>query len=55
MLSQLEGLHIDDVTDWEKDFLNSIYSQIENGKLVTELSGKQVEVIEKIYKKHFGD
>lgn len=54
MLESLDGLtDTTDLTEWENNFVISVLNQIEKGKMVTDLSGKQIEIIEKIYLKHF--
>lgn len=56
MVRQLEGLHeTGDVTPWESEFIGSVVLRTNNGSLTQRLTEKQVEVIERIYKKHFGD
>jgi hypothetical protein len=44
-----------DLTEWEHGFEESIWTKTAHGKNTTSLSDKQVEIIEKIFKKHFGD
>ncbi len=48
-LSSLLGAQ--DLSTWEKDFVKSIKTRLENPKAA--LSEKQLNVIEKIYEKHF--
>lgn len=56
MISQLEALvGTDDVTEWERDFIMSVCNRTDSGKNTTSLSEKQVDVVTRIYKKHFGD
>ena len=56
MIAQLDGLlGTDDLNAWETRFVADISSQTDIGSRTTSLSGKQVEVIERIYRKHFGD
>ena len=56
MVKQLEGLHeTGDVTPWENEFIASVVLRSNYGSLTQRLSEKQVEIIERIYKKHFGD
>lgn len=44
-----------DVTRWENDFLDSIWGQTNGGLRTTHLTEKQIEVIERIFNKHYGD
>lgn len=44
-----------DVNDWENDFLENVIERSDNGEDTTKLTSKQVEVLERIFKKHFGD
>jgi len=43
----ISGLVYDDLTDWEKDFIESIKIQSDEGKALT---NRQMEILEKIYK-----
>lgn len=54
MIEQCEGL-IDtkDVSAWENSFLKSIKNQAADGSNTPRLSDKQVEVLDRIYNKHF--
>jgi len=45
------GTH--DLTDWENEFISNIVERSENGKSTTNLTDKQVERVEIIYRKHF--
>lgn len=55
MLAQCSGLiGTKDITDWEDDFLTSLWQRSEQGKRPDKLSARQVEILERIYKKHFG-
>lgn len=42
-----------DVTEWENEFIKSIANQTEGAADVSQLSERQIAVIERIYKKHF--
>jgi hypothetical protein len=44
-----------DVTDWEDEFLTSIVKQTKEGDDTTKLSEKQIDVIQRIHDKNFGD
>lgn len=50
----LEGL-IDttDISEWESEFLTSIMEKTAQGKVTSNLTEKQLAVIERIYSKHF--
>lgn len=56
MLASCEGLrNTKDITEWENDFLTSVMVRYILAKWDSSvLSAKQVEVIERIYNKHFG-
>lgn len=55
MIEQLDGLRdTTDLTDWESEFVTSILHRYLNAKKDTTcLSAKQVEIIERIWNKHF--
>lgn len=55
MIQQIDGLHDEDFTTWELNFFDSVLVRSSHGKNTTKLSEKQVEVIERLYNKHFGD
>jgi hypothetical protein len=56
MVKQISGLAgTNDVTVWESTFCHSINEVTANGSRTDMLSAKQVEIIERIYNKHFGD
>jgi hypothetical protein len=42
-----------DLTAWQQDFVRSVVGRMGSGTDTTCLSGKQVEVIAEIYRKHF--
>ena len=42
-----------DLTDWEQDFVQSIAYKTNEGEKTTMLTGKQIEVIERIFKNNF--
>lgn len=44
-----------DVNNWENNFLKSVIDTMDKDHCTNGLSGKQVEVVERIYNKHFGD
>lgn len=54
MLEQVSGM-IDtkDLNDWEHEFVTSVWERSEKGKRPDKLSSKQVEILERIWKKHF--
>ncbi len=54
MLEMLDGLSgTNDLTAWESDFVSSVVQQTDGAKKTSRLSEKQVEQIERIYRKHF--
>ena len=56
MVKQLQPLcGTPDLSAWETDFVESVVLRSNNGTLTTRLSEKQVEVVGRIYAKHFGD
>lgn len=42
-----------DLTEWENRFVKNIVAQTGNGHNTTSLSENQVDVLERIYDKHF--
>ncbi len=56
MVKQLAGmLGTDDMTEWETGFVKSVYDQSGEGEDTTFLTAKQVEKVQQLYAKHFGD
>ncbi len=56
MVKQLSGLvDTKDVSDWENDFLQSIMRSTRDGDNTTVLTEKQIDVVERIFKKHFSN
>lgn len=55
MIQQIDGLRDADFTAWELEFFDSVLIRSKHGKETSKLSEKQVECVERIYKKHFGD
>lgn len=56
MIVRISGLcGTKDVTDWEDSFIRSIYDKYlrRDKSKALELTGKQVETIERIHDKHF--
>ena len=54
MVAQIVGLAgTKDVTEWETNFLDSISESTHDGRHVERLTDKQIEIVERIYKKHF--
>lgn len=54
MLKRIESLtDSDDLTPWENDFVSSVWEQSKQGMDTTRLSEKQIDVIERIFNKHF--
>lgn len=55
MIIRISGLGSNEVTDWEYTFIRSIvekYNARDKSKAM-ELTGKQIEIIERIHDKHF--
>ena len=48
-------LGTDDLNEWEREFVQSIADQSNEGNNTSALTIKQVETIEKLYSRHFGD
>lgn len=53
MIQQICGLADEDLSEWEKGFVDSIEEKTEGGADTSKLSEKQLEVIERLYNKHF--
>lgn len=54
MVKKITGLQgTGDLTDWEEEFVESIADRSRNGEDTQMLSPKQVEIIERIYNKHY--
>ena len=54
-IEQLSGmLGTSDLTDWEFSFVSDVFERYsESHQSTTFLSGKQVEIIDRIWRKHF--
>lgn len=56
MIKQLGGMvGGNDLSDWEDDFVKSVVEKSDDGTNTVTLTEKQIEKIEGIYSKHFGD
>lgn len=55
MVERVCALADDDLTLWERDFVDSIEEKTDCGADTSRLSEKQIAVIERIFNKHFGD
>lgn len=54
MVKRCSGLiDTNDVSDWESDFLQSIIERTNEGDNTTSLTEKQIDVLERIFNKHF--
>lgn len=55
MIQQLSGmLGTPDLTDWEFGFVSDVFEKYcERGQDTKWMSGKQLEIINRIYQKHF--
>ncbi len=55
MIERLEGmLDTDDLSDWEQEFVQSVVAR-KNAGQVTQLTERQVESLDRLHSKHFGD
>jgi hypothetical protein len=43
----------DELSEWERDFMHNVWLRSDKGRHTSVLSEKQVEMIERIYKKYF--
>jgi hypothetical protein len=56
MVRKVAGLaDTTDVSDWENQFIKSVVEKTRNGDNTTALTEKQIEVLERLHAKHFGD
>lgn len=54
MVKRLPGLQgTGDLTPWEEQFVKDILAKTQQGDNTTSLTEKQVEVVERIFNKHF--
>jgi hypothetical protein len=54
MVKQIEGLHdTPDVSEWENGFIASVVTKTRSGADTQSLTEKQVETVERIWRKHF--
>lgn len=54
MIKQIDGLRgTQDVTPWQDEFIGSVVARSLCGERTAGLSEKQIEIIEKIYERHF--
>lgn len=54
MVKRIAGLAgTKDLTDWEEDFVASVVERTHEGKDTSMLTEKQVDHVERIFKKHF--
>lgn len=55
MIDRLEGMiGTTDLTPWESDFLSTLVAR-KNAGQVTALTSNQLEVLERIHRKHFAE
>ncbi len=53
-IKQLAGLlDTADITEWEQDFIKSVYAWSRQGGNTSILTEKQIDIIERIYRRHF--
>jgi hypothetical protein len=56
MVKKVAGLaDTKDVSDWESDFIKSIFEKTRGGDDTTSLTEKQIDVLERLHRKHFAD
>lgn len=54
MVKQCAGLlDTKDISDWEQQFLSNVCERTRNGDNTSSLTEKQVETLERIWRKHF--
>lgn len=55
MIEQLDGLRdTDDLSEWEQGFVTNIIERyLTSGKDTRWMSNKQVDIVERIWRKHF--
>ena len=54
MVKRVSGLlGTNDLSPWEGDFVASIVNQTKNGDNTTSLTEKQLDLLERIFNKHF--
>lgn len=56
MVKRVAGLAgTKDVTDWENRFIHNVVRQTHDGDNTTSLTENQVDVLERLYERHFSD
>jgi hypothetical protein len=56
MVKKVAGLaDTRDLTDWENGFVKKLIAQTSNGDNTTSLTEKQIDSLEELHSKHFGD
>jgi hypothetical protein len=56
MVKRIAGLAgTNHVTEWESQFIESVLARTKQGDDTRPLTEKQIDVIERIFSKHFGD
>lgn len=56
MVERIAGLlGTKDISAWEDGFISSVRAKSNNGRDTTRLTEKQVETVERIFTKHYGD
>lgn len=54
MIQQLHGMvGTQDLTEWETEFVQSVYNQSGEGQDTAFLTSKQVEIVNRLFNKHF--
>jgi hypothetical protein len=56
MVKKVAGLaDTKDVSDWENQFIKSVVEKTRHGDNTTALTEKQIDVLERLHRKHFAD
>ena len=54
MITQLDGLSgTNEINPWENDFVTSVVEKTACGKDTTQLSDKQIDIVQRLYRRHF--
>ena len=54
MIAQIDGLRgTSDINPWENDFIASLVDKTNGGKDTTRLIDKQIDIVQRIYRRNF--
>lgn len=54
MIAQLDGLSgTSEINCWEGEFIASVVEKTADGKDTTRLSDKQIDIVQRLYRRHF--